>query len=193
MSCPEFDKYGLLLISGELSEDEGREYRRHCKECQACVAEIKEYRKLFAQTSQLEEHLPAPEVRNFILQQSRRKSSRVMLGSRIRNLWQEMLQNQLWLWGTSTAVTAAVVLLLLLKPFSHYDQLRNDDLLAWNDNFLVETLSLEEDMDNIYTLSTLSVIVEEIETSSDNLSTMTDDFSLIRDGIEDLLQDINVF
>ena len=47
MSCPEFEKKGLLFISGELEKDEARAYRNHLKTCDFCLREIKEYRNIF--------------------------------------------------------------------------------------------------------------------------------------------------
>ncbi len=48
-------------------------------------------------------------------------------------------------------------------------------------------------MDNINILSSIPELDEEVDDAIDNLSTMTDDYSNIRNGIEDLLQDINAF
>lgn len=193
MSCPEFEKNGLLLISGELNKNEAREYRNHLKECTLCVAEIKEFRKIFEYSRNLEEFLPGPEVRESILNHSRRRPVKAKLLNRIENWWQERIKNQLWVLGVSTVATAAVLVILLLKPFSNMERLNGENALAWNDDFLMESLYLNEDIDNIHNFSNLAIIDEQSDDSIEDLSTMTDEFSTIRNGIEDLLQEIKVF
>ena len=193
MSCPEFDKNGLLFISGELDLLQAKSYREHLKTCAPCVAEVKEMRAFLNSTSRLSEAMPSPEVRQSILQQSRRRPANKHVFQKFESWFQQQVQNQRLIWGASTIVTAAVLFILLINPFSGVKNLTTDDALAWNDDFLLESLYLEAEMENMNSISGLSIIEEYYDDEIDNMSTMTDDFSTIRNGIEGLLQEINAF
>lgn len=191
MSCPEFEKSGLLFISGELKKEEARSYRAHLRECTTCLELVRQYREMFELADGLNELSPGPEIRERILEAGRQAPGRT--AHRKKSLFTrfglDMLRSP-WVWGIPAA--AAVALMLFLNPFSR-DSAELNDVLAWNDDFLVESSMIEDDIANVGILTGTPHIDEEMLAPLPGVSTLNDEFISIRKGIEDLLQEITGF
>lgn len=73
MSCSEYDKYGLLYQSKELSKDENNSYEQHLEKCSFCRNQIESERNLFAIVS--ENRISPPEyLHQNILDQVKKES-----------------------------------------------------------------------------------------------------------------------
>ncbi|MBN2416306.1 hypothetical protein JXO52_10715 [bacterium] len=191
MSCPEFEKSGLLFISGELEKEEAKAYRMHLRECDTCLALVREYRELFAKTEGLAELSPGPEIRERVLAAGSRAAVKSAAGKdTVFSRLSRALFPAPWMWGIPAA--AIVVLMLLLNPFAR-NSAELDDVLAWNDDFLLESAMIEADIENVKTLTATPYLEEDVYSPVPNVSTLNDEFISIRNGIEDLLQEITGF
>ena len=196
MSCPEFERFGLLYLSGELASSDRSAYKGHVRVCPACREELEMVRETWALMEKVPSQRPSARVRKAILQQARRKKVKTSPLIKMRSWLFEPGPSRPLAWGLSTAVVALIVVMMFIRPFDR----RGDDvmhseelLLAWEDDFIAEVDWIENEIDRVESGSLLASYVsseqDEIETE-EWLSPMSEDLDWIREKVEDLVKDI---
>lgn len=194
MPCPEFEKYGLLFVSGELESRGAKAFRTHLKQCPDCLQQVHEYRGIAEKTLLLASDEPSAAVRDRILTAARQQQAAGQKPeSVIVRLTKQLRQTSSWMWAVPAAA-AAVLLLVLVNPFSAGSgRQASDPALVWNDDFLAESVLLEEEMDMLAVLAEQPVIEEDHISLSYDISALNEDYLTIKNEIEDLLQNIHIF
>jgi len=188
MSCPEFEKYGFLFLSGELDHDVLADYKRHTKGCKFCQREINNMRSIFSDVES-KEYVPDPVIRQTILLKSCRRPLLKRVQRAIDKYYQKWLRFRYRGLILSTAAVTVVMLIFIVHPFGNAGNFNEKNNLVWNDDFFFETLCIDDDINDICLLSNDMVMSYDDEV----ISIMAEDFITIRNGIEALRQQINVF
>jgi hypothetical protein len=195
MSCPEFERFGLLYLSGELASSDRSAYEDHIRACSACRDELEKVRETWTLLEKVPSQRPSARVRKAVLQQARRKKVRKSPLVKMRSWLFDPGPSRPLAWGLSTAVVALIVVMMFIQPFGRQgeDMMPREELLAWEDDFIAEVDWLENEIDRVDSGSLLASYVtsqqDEIGTE-EWLSPMSEDLDWIREKVEDLVKDI---
>jgi len=195
MSCPEFERFGLLYLSGELASSDRSAYEDHVRACSACREELEMVRETWALMEKVPSQRPSVRVRKAILQQARRKKVKTSPLVKVRSWLFDPGPSRPLVWGLSTAVVALIVVMMFVRPFGRQgdDVMLGEELLAWEDDFIAEVDWIENEIDRVDSGLLLASYVtsqqDEIETE-EWLSPMSEDLDWIREKVEDLVKDI---
>ena len=195
MSCPEFEKYGFLYLSEELSPSEYASYEDHLKTCALCREELEAARQTIRLMEKLPSVRPSSETRKAVLLHARRKKTAPSPGKRRGSWIFENLTGRRWALGLSTAAVAVILLLVIIRPFDRIrqDGTVSDDVLAWEDDFIAAADWMESEIDRVESGSLLVDYANHGEESEDSdawLSPMSEDLDWIRGKVEDLVKTI---
>jgi anti-sigma factor RsiW len=195
MSCPEFEKYGFLYLSGELSPSEYAPYEDHLKTCALCREELEAARQTINLLDKLPSARPSSETRKAVLLHAHRKKTVSSPGKRSMSWIFENLTGRRWALGLSTAAVAVILLLMVIRPFDwiRRDEVVSDDILAWEDDFIAAADWMESEIDRVESgalLADYTTHGEESEESDTWLSPMSEDIDWIRGKVEDLVKTI---
>ena len=152
MSCPEFEKYGFLYISGELSSSERTAYEGHLKTCSMCREEMEGAKQTLQLMERLPSARPSSRTRRAVLRHARREKAAPDSIAMQRMSWIfESLSGRRWAWGLSTAAVAIILLLAVIRPFDRIrpDATVPDDILAWEDDFIAAADWMEREIDRV--------------------------------------------
>jgi len=195
MSCPEFERFGLLYLSGELASSDRSAYEDHVRSCSACREELEMVRETWALMEKVPSQRPRARVRKAVLQQARRKKVKTSPLIKVRSWLFDPGPSRPLAWGLSTAVVALIVVMMFIRPFGRQgdDVMLREELLAWEDDFIAEVDWIENEIDRVDSGSLLASYVtsqnDEIGTE-EWLSPMSEDLDWIREKVEDLVKDI---
>lgn len=196
MSCPEFEKYGYLYLSGELSSSEYAAYEDHLKACPVCREEMEAVKQTLSLMEKLPSVRPGSETRRAVLQHARRERSASSSRKEKRKAWLfENLAGRRWAWGLSTAAVAVLLLLAVIRPFDRIrpDAAVPDDVLAWEDDFIASADWMDREINRVESGALLvdyTTHEEEGDASEAWLSPMSEDLDWIRGKVEDLVKTI---
>jgi anti-sigma factor RsiW len=188
MSCPEFKKRGLLYLSGELSPRRMEAYRLHLEECRECREEVEFLSGLTAAAKNLKRVAPSRSVRRTILKSAAGNRAGEGLVRQLRYRIQSFQVSRYWLWGFPTAATAVCLALLIFNPFKGDRQ----QLLAWNDDFISQSMAIDDHIDDISLNATVALNgltesdISTISISSEHMQEIDESMDRIQQEITEL-------
>lgn len=196
-TCPEFKRFGFLYLSGELSPENQKDYKKHVSTCDICPEELASAKEIWANVASLPHAIPSDHVKKSIMSLACRNKKKSSISETLNRWIDEILPRRGWVWGLSTAAAVLLVMFILIRPFNIFrsdgEGAVSEELLTWDDDFLSEADWLESELDRVESGSLLaSYTTQEEETteSMEWLSPMSEDIDWIRGQVEDLVKSI---
>ncbi|MCK5145470.1 zf-HC2 domain-containing protein [bacterium] len=135
MFCKEFNENGWLYLSDELDGESGKYFEEHIQHCTACQAQLAEARQWSNVIDKLPLHRPSGTIRKSILREAKASCPPKEHTGFFRK-WQYSLS-----FGLPGLAAAALLLLILIKPWNHSDT-QVVDILMWDDSVAIEMIDL---------------------------------------------------
>ncbi len=188
MSCPRFEKEGVLFLAGELNSDERNAFEKHLAECVDCRKMATEAKDMWRGIEKLPKVAPGKSVKKAILKASRRQREKVPLIER-------MFPNPRLIWGLSAAAVAIILIFIVVDPLNyvHLKPVVQQSDLSWDDDFFAQADFIDQEIDRVQSgvLLTNYFSSAEISSESDLLdSFMSPDIDRIKEQVVDLARTI---
>lgn len=103
----------LLLVYGELDEDNSRQVRNHIKACHSCRHDFELLEKSFQTLNDLPLERPSPEIHISVLQMARRRESVRSRVDKFIQIWFAPFTHT-WQWTKAMAVCALIIFFALV-------------------------------------------------------------------------------
>lgn len=149
MLCPEFEKYGLLFISGELDGPEKESYTAHQVDCEICRLSLGEYNSTVFNLKSTEAHRPSESLKKTILTAAAKKRVRKRpteyVADFVKNLSPLAGSN----WKFAAGFATAILLMLLTRPLWNSSGTPEGNIPDWDDAFISNAVWLDQEMDRL--------------------------------------------
>lgn len=178
MACKEFNEWGWLYCSEQLSEAIRKQYEAHIAQCARCRALIAEARMLTESVSSLPDDGPSAATRKAIRQAA--IANRPTRQSWVENIWQH------WrLWSAPVFVAAALLLYVGVK--TNLTPAVTPEMLAWDYSLSTEVSSLDMAIATVESRMVVTSVEEEVDAwDSGGLSTFSEDLTAIKSELDAL-------
>lgn len=196
MSCPEFEKHGILYQSGELPEKLREDFEEHLSRCEACQEQMANLNLFVDALERLPLAAPDAAVRRRILKAARRQTPLAWLTGWIREIHSEWFARHPVTWGLSLAGAAIVLVLLVVYPFKEKPAPNlepTSDLFAWQDDFLAEASFIEDEIDRVESGNLLVSYTKEKTADHDRdswASPLSPDLDWVRSQVEGFMKNV---
>lgn len=149
MSCPEFEKYGILFLTEELDNITTDQYASHLHACDYCQNSLEEIRKTELAIKSETVQQPPENVSSHILNRATKKRIR----KPVFDLFVETLRKQLSLssgnWKFAAGFVTALLFTVVLQSLWNPARPTDPEYQQWDDTFISEAVWIDQEMDRI--------------------------------------------
>ncbi len=186
MTCPKWEKKQFLYISGEMSQKDRQDFEEHLKTCKDCQENLGWIQSTFNHIESIPELKPGRQLKQSILSEAGKQ-----IRKKHKRAWFPEIEKWILPRKVTVAISFALVVIISLTVFQAF---RNqmvqpeDDILAWEDDFLAEVSYLDEEINRVESGRLLADIPEMSSSNQEGwLSPMSEDILDLKENVQDIM------